>query len=84
MSQFRPGNTRSSSSVNQSRSDSLASRSATSDANGTERTLPDFGVVTAPPAKLARTRSADTAKSTSRQRGAMSSPRRRPVNAAVR
>ena len=51
---------------------------------GTDRTRPDFGVVSAPPAQLARTRIAEAAKSTSRQRRAMSSPRRSPVNAAVR
>jgi hypothetical protein len=41
---------------------------------GTERTRPDFGVVSAPPAKLARTRIADAAKSTSLQRDELTAP----------
>jgi hypothetical protein len=62
----------------------VARADATSGAIGTDRTFPLFGVVSAPPAKLERTRIAEPAKSTSRQRSAISSPRRSPVKAAVR
>jgi len=48
------------------------------------RTLPDLGVVRTPPDHEPRTRIVAPAKSTSRQCSASSSPRRRPVNAAVR
>ena len=58
---------------------------ATSGAIGTERTLPDFGVVSDAARCSSRRRGSRwPAKSTSRQRSATSSPRRRPVNAAVR
>jgi hypothetical protein len=46
--------------------------------------LPLSGAVSRPPAKELETRMCEAAKSTSRHRSAISSPRRSPVNAAVR
>jgi hypothetical protein len=54
---------------------------ATSRTIGTERGLPDFGLLSPPIVKLRTTRIVSAAKSTSSQRSASSSPMRRPVNA---
>jgi hypothetical protein len=51
---------------------------------GTVRAAPLFGVDSMSLAKLVRTWIDSRGKSTSRQRSASSSPRRRPVNAAVK
>ena len=73
-------NTRSSGPVKSPRRERASSALAASSISGTDRTLPDFGAPSSPPAGMLRwTWIVAATKSTSRQRSARSSPVRSPV-----